>query len=322
MRTAALPSPSSHRLIALLGWAVSLAILLAFATLNGSRALESALWRDLASASASFASDPQRALDALSASGGSAWASLPGSSLSAGSAAPASALSLSASACADLPGDVRLCASRSLPWIRALDPSLPAALLISLPALALALASAARARRRSLSDRWLATRDPLTGLANRALLLDRLSLALERARRESSRLTVAFLDLDGFKALNDSLGHGAGDEALREAAARLTLALRSCDTIARYGGDEFALVLSPGISAELLQAKIDAAFAAPFLLERGRAFLGASCGCACFPEDGSSPEALLERADSDMYRRKRERKALASPASGGLSSPA
>lgn len=309
-----------HLLAALLGWAFSLALLLGFATLSGSRSLETAFWCDFASAAGLLAaapSDPAPALALLASRGGAAWAELPdGSRRSVGEYPEASFLGAPIAACSDLPGSVRLCAARPAPWPARLDPSLPSAIALSLPALLLALLGArAEALRgaRLQTDRWLATRDPLTGLANRALLLDRLSQALERARREASPVTVAFVDLDGFKAVNDSLGHGAGDEALRQASGRLSEALRSCDTIARFGGDEFVLVFSGSLSEAAVQSKIDQAFAAPFPLAAGPARLGASCGVSRFPEDGSVPEDLIRRADAAMYRSKRERQSPSRP---------
>ncbi|MCL4821079.1 MAG: GGDEF domain-containing protein [Vicinamibacteria bacterium] len=155
--------------------------------------------------------------------------------------------------------------------------------------------------------------DSLTGLANRALFDDRLQTALAQAERSRAPLAVLFLDLDGFKPVNDRLGHAAGDALLRAVAQRLRGAFRSCDTLARLGGDEFAAVLnglrSPADVAPV-QARVEAALAGPFVW-RGRPLLvGASIGVALYPEDARLARGLIECADARMYEAKARRAAV------------
>lgn len=150
--------------------------------------------------------------------------------------------------------------------------------------------------------------DMLTGLANRMLFESRVDMALHRMKRLGSRLAVLFLDLDGFKAVNDSLGHNAGDAVLREAARRLKNSLRSYDTVARFGGDEFAVLLEnlPGAQyAELVAQKIIAEFAAPFVIAgRGQA-IGVSIGITTLSfADYATRDELIRRADAAMYEAK------------------
>jgi diguanylate cyclase (GGDEF)-like protein len=167
----------------------------------------------------------------------------------------------------------------------------------------------------------LAHHDDLTGLPNRALLLDRLRLALARAERSGLPLAVALVDLDGFKPVNDSLGHEAGDALLREVAVRLLGLLRKSDTVARLGGDEFVLVLPDvgGVTgAGTVAQRVVAALGRPFDIKAQRVRIGASVGLALFPSDGADEETLLKAADSAMYAAKaagKGRLAFASPAS-------
>lgn len=164
-------------------------------------------------------------------------------------------------------------------------------------------------RRRS-EDRihYLANHDALTGLPNRSLLKDRLAQATLYAKRYDRCATVAFLDLDNFKLVNDSLGHDAGDELLRVVAARISGCLRATDTVVRLGGDEFVVVLfdqpnRPDAAAGALQ-KICAAIAEPIAIG-GRPFkVTASVGVASYPRDGEDADALLANADAAMYRTK------------------
>ena len=153
----------------------------------------------------------------------------------------------------------------------------------------------------------LATRDPLTGLTNRALFSDRLDQALALARREPREVAVLFVDIDRFKNVNDSLGHHGGDEVLVEVARRLVAGLRDSDTVARLGGDEFAMLLGGSPSSE------DAAGAAERVLDSLRPafvcagvefFVGASIGVALWSEECSSGAELLQQADVAMYRAK------------------
>jgi diguanylate cyclase (GGDEF)-like protein len=156
--------------------------------------------------------------------------------------------------------------------------------------------------------RHLATHDPLTGIANRLLLDDRVRHAVAHARRTDSSLAVLVLDLDRFKAINDTFGHSTGDEVLRCVAQRLSKQVRQSDTIARMGGDEFALVLTnlqrDTDAARVAQKLLDA-LARPITIGAERFQTGASVGIASFPRDGESAEALLVSADLAMYHAKR-----------------
>ncbi|MCB2188657.1 MAG: diguanylate cyclase [Deltaproteobacteria bacterium] len=150
--------------------------------------------------------------------------------------------------------------------------------------------------------------DALTGLPNRLLFQDRLAMALGRARRRRQQVAVVFLDLDGFKEINDTLGHAAGDLVLQEAAARLTGALREEDTVSRLGGDEFLMIL-PEVAgpAEARQAgrRILAALAPPFILAGREITVGASLGVALFPRHAGDLDTLIRCADQAMYQAKR-----------------
>jgi diguanylate cyclase (GGDEF)-like protein/PAS domain S-box-containing protein len=153
-----------------------------------------------------------------------------------------------------------------------------------------------------------ALHDALTGLPNRTLLLDRLRIALARARRDRSHVAVLFLDLDHLKVVNDSLGHDAGDDLLRAVGPRLAEVVRPSDTVARFGGDEFAVLLQ-GVSGETgaiaVAERIVAAFAAPFTVAGEPRFGSASVGLVVTGPDGPrTPEELLSDADAAMYRAK------------------
>jgi diguanylate cyclase (GGDEF)-like protein/PAS domain S-box-containing protein len=157
--------------------------------------------------------------------------------------------------------------------------------------------------------RKLAHFDALTGLANRALLGVQLSHALDRAERESTSLAVVMLDLDGFKDVNDSLGHPVGDMLLKTVATRLTNALRTADTIARLGGDEFAIILESFGGAEDVAAvadKLIGAIAEPYQLGAQAARVTTSIGISLFPADGDDEVALMRAADTALYAAKRE----------------
>lgn len=149
--------------------------------------------------------------------------------------------------------------------------------------------------------------DALTGLANRNLCHDRLEAALAQARRSGRKVGVIFLDLDGFKSVNDSIGHALGDELLVEVARRLTDAVREQDTVARLGGDEFVLLAHDLASAEdmlRIGEKIVATLQQPFSLAGMLFVISASVGCALFPDDAAGGEALLDLADQAMYQAK------------------
>jgi diguanylate cyclase (GGDEF)-like protein/PAS domain S-box-containing protein len=152
-----------------------------------------------------------------------------------------------------------------------------------------------------------ASHDSLTGLANRTQLFERLDAAVEEARRAGTATAVLFLDLDGFKGVNDGFGHVAADQVLVEVAVRARAALRSGDLLARTGGDEFVAVLGgldpldAGRVADRAAADLTAALARPFAVGSGVARLSGSVGVALYPEHAATSEALLARADAAMY---------------------
>jgi len=154
---------------------------------------------------------------------------------------------------------------------------------------------------------FLAYHDPLTGLPNRLLLQDRFEHAMACADRAKTKLALLFLDLDNFKNINDSLGHGAGDALLKEVASRLAECVRETDTISRQGGDEFLVVL-PDLSdtddALPVLAKILERLQEPFYADDDELSTSVSMGVAIFPNDGSDFETLLKKADMAMYRAK------------------
>jgi diguanylate cyclase (GGDEF)-like protein/PAS domain S-box-containing protein len=160
-----------------------------------------------------------------------------------------------------------------------------------------------------------AQHDTLTKLPNRALLNERLELAIARASRREEGIALLFIDLDGFKQVNDTLGHAVGDELLRSITERLGRGIRSGDTLARIGGDEFALLLPD------LKTSSDAAsdaqrvaegmlnlFQTPFKLEVHEVYVTASIGIANYPDDGTDAATLLQHSDTAMYRAKRSGK--------------
>jgi diguanylate cyclase (GGDEF)-like protein len=152
-----------------------------------------------------------------------------------------------------------------------------------------------------------ALQDPLTGLPNRTLFVDRLGVALERSRRTGSVTCVLFLDVDHFKLINDSRGHAAGDQVLSDLAARLRSVLRPMDTVARFGGDEFTFLfedLSSESEAMAIADRVRRAASLPVELEGGQQELNVSIGVATASEPGSSPDALIREADAAMYRAK------------------
>jgi diguanylate cyclase (GGDEF)-like protein len=153
-----------------------------------------------------------------------------------------------------------------------------------------------------------ATHDPLTGLPNRLLLADRLAQATAQSERYSRHFAVLVVDLDRFKAINDSLGHIAGDEMLTEVARRLNGLLRKADTLARLGGDEFVLVLNEIAGprdAESVASKVLAKLAVAVTLSGIEVQISASIGISIFPEDGSDADMLLQHADAAMYHAKK-----------------
>ena len=150
--------------------------------------------------------------------------------------------------------------------------------------------------------------DQLTGLPNRALFIDRVSRALAHARRNDLPIAVIFVDLDRFKEVNDSLGHAAGDELLRQVARRLESCVREEDTVARLGGDEFALLLPyvAGVEgAAKVAERLLEAFTSPIrLAEQQQVAIKLSVGISLYPEDGSDPQTLIAGADAAMYEAK------------------
>lgn len=154
---------------------------------------------------------------------------------------------------------------------------------------------------------YAALHDSLTGLANRASFLEHLELGLKRANRTAKGVGVLFVDLDNFKLVNDSFGHGAGDELLKAVGSRLRGAVRGMDVVARQGGDEFLILLSDleGTSAsratEAVASKVGAILSEPFLVDGIEIYVSASVGISLFPADGDDAETLLKHADVAMY---------------------
>ncbi len=163
----------------------------------------------------------------------------------------------------------------------------------------------------------LAAHDPLTGLPNRHQLQRDLQFAVDNAKASDNGFALLYLDLDGFKAVNDRGGHEVGDRLLREVGLRLRQSLRQSDVVARLGGDEF-VVLLPGCqnadAASKVAESIRAGLRQSYSMPDGVIDLDVSIGVACFPVDGSSPASLLAHADRAMYVAKRKQ---ASPAEAG-----
>jgi diguanylate cyclase (GGDEF)-like protein len=153
-------------------------------------------------------------------------------------------------------------------------------------------------------NHYLAYHDVLTGLPNRALFLDLQRQALFHAKRAQHLVAILFLDLDKFKPVNDSFGHDIGDRLLLAVAERLSAAIRKSDTVARFGGDEFAIVLPALIDAgvvEALACKLINTMARPFVVENHRLQISASIGISIYPTDGEEPDELMRKADQAMY---------------------
>ena len=152
--------------------------------------------------------------------------------------------------------------------------------------------------------RHMAHHDPLTGLPNRRLLQDRMERALQIARRNGEQFAVMVVDLDRFKVINDSFGHGTGDDVLRAVAERLHASVRKADTVARHGGDEFIVLLPELREAHdvlTVAEKVIAGVSAPIEVEGRQYQVGASVGIAVYPDDADDVEALLRCADDAMY---------------------
>lgn len=154
----------------------------------------------------------------------------------------------------------------------------------------------------------LALKDPLTGLANRRLLAERMSMALVHARRNKSTMAVVYLDLDGFKQINNTLGHGAGDALLKMVAGRLVATVREEDTVARLGGDEFIMALwnvTATDDAAKVALKVVEAVSQPYGIEGHTVRITTSAGIAIYPVHGEDADTLMKSADLALYEAKR-----------------
>ena len=156
--------------------------------------------------------------------------------------------------------------------------------------------------------RHLAHHDELTGLPNRSLIRDRLEQAIHQARRNGRCVAVVFIDLDGFKLVNDGLGHNAGDELLKVVGARMAGCMRAGDMLGRFGGDEFVIILSDqpddATAVAPVLEKLREAVNAPVLLESQEVQVSCSMGVVMYPRDGADPNTLMMNADAAMYRAK------------------
>lgn len=165
-------------------------------------------------------------------------------------------------------------------------------------------------KKTEVAAEYRASHDSLTGLPNRTLFTDRLNLGIAHARRNNQKLAVMFLDLNRFKAVNDSYGHWVGDQLLRSVTTRLKDCLREGDTLSRFGGDEFTLLLPAVMTADdaaTIGAKLVEALREPFLIDGHDVYLtvGISIGIAVYPDAGGTAETLVKQADAAMYRVKR-----------------
>ena len=155
------------------------------------------------------------------------------------------------------------------------------------------------------SMRQQAYYDHLTGIFNRTMFMHQLRYDIKQAERTNDKLAVLFLDLDGFKNVNDSLGHAMGDQLLQQVAARLKGCVRSTDSVARFGGDEFALILTNvhhSNDALLVAEKIKETIHAPFDISGNIVTISASIGCTLYPADSADPQSLIDMADRAMYK--------------------
>lgn len=155
--------------------------------------------------------------------------------------------------------------------------------------------------------RHLAYHDGLTALPNRTLLLDRFHQAISQSKRYRKLLALLMIDLDGFKYVNDKLGHGSGDKLLQAVAQRLTTRIRSADTACRYGGDEFVILLSemdnPNMAATIA-IEIGKSLSEPYIIDDHTIQIAVSVGSAVYPRDGQTFDDLMKLADMGMYRTK------------------
>jgi diguanylate cyclase (GGDEF)-like protein len=157
----------------------------------------------------------------------------------------------------------------------------------------------------------IAFHDHLTGLPNRLSLMDRIGQAIVYSDRSSKSFAVCFMDLDGFKLINDNYGHDIGDLVLKEVATRLKDCMRASDTVARIGGDEFVLLLvdhEDGDTFEVFLDRLKKSVAEPIRLRSGNLLkVGISIGVTTYPADSCSPDDLLKHADEAMYRAKKSK---------------
>lgn len=157
-------------------------------------------------------------------------------------------------------------------------------------------------------ERFMALYDQCTSLPNRVLLMDRLNQCIADAKRHKSKFALLFVDLDRFKEVNDSLGHSAGDQILKEVSIRMKKVVRENDTVARFGGDEFVLILQQTHEKKDIRKianKIIRSVSRPIIVKNQPCEIGASVGVACFPDNGPSAQMLLKHADMAMYKAKR-----------------
>jgi len=164
-----------------------------------------------------------------------------------------------------------------------------------------------RRERMEAEIRHLASHDGLTGLPNRRLFMDRLDQAIHRAHRDGKQAALLFMDLDDFKSINDSLGHPQGDAVLKLMADRLASCMRQTDTVARFGGDEFVIVMTDVTDLADVTAmaeKLNRALAEPCHLDGGETSLYASIGIALYPDHATDRNTLLAIADDAMYQAK------------------
>ena len=167
------------------------------------------------------------------------------------------------------------------------------------------LHNAASDQRRLLESQ--AGNDPLTGLANRRLLAERMAMVLAHARRKKRAMAVLYMDLDGFKQINDTYGHGAGDILLKRVAERLTGMARKEDTVARLGGDEFLIMLSEVIGSDcaaIVATKVIEAVSRPFDIDGHAVHMTISVGISVYPIHGEDAETLIKNADLALYQAK------------------
>jgi diguanylate cyclase (GGDEF)-like protein len=158
-------------------------------------------------------------------------------------------------------------------------------------------------------ERYLAYHDTLTKLPNRHLFLDRLMQSIAQARRNGNSVAVLFIDLDGFKNINDTMGHGAGDLLLMSFADRLKSCIRESETASRFGGDEFAVILADiegEQDAAIVAQRILEAFKHPLQIADQECYIGASIGISVYPADGGNTDMLIRNADSAMYLAKKD----------------